>query len=154
MICLPPQGTPPHTAADTAHSAHSTQPALRPHRATPKVENKPPQTRRPHSIGMLAPFGGPRPRVRAKARERWFTPLFNSPSTSLTPPFHSSRFDAHPIFIHRETHSTLFSIHRVTHAHLFAIHRAHHSHLLFIRRDLMHTPFIFTAKFIQPSFNS
>jgi len=31
---------PPNTAADTAHSAHSTQPALRPHRATPRVEDK------------------------------------------------------------------------------------------------------------------
>jgi len=49
MICLAPQGTPPHTAADTAHSVHSTQPALRPLRATPRVEDKPPQTRRPHS---------------------------------------------------------------------------------------------------------
>ena len=47
MICLPPQGPPPNTAADTAHSAHSTQPALRPHRATPRVEDKssPPGTR-------------------------------------------------------------------------------------------------------------
>ena len=41
---LTPTGSPPppNTAADTAHSAHSTQPALRPHRATPRVEDKPP----------------------------------------------------------------------------------------------------------------
>jgi len=38
MICLPPQGTPPpNTAAGTAHSTPSTQPALPPHRATPRV---------------------------------------------------------------------------------------------------------------------
>ena len=42
-----PTGYPLNTAADTAHSAHSAQPALRPHRATPRVEDKPPQTRRP-----------------------------------------------------------------------------------------------------------
>jgi len=36
---------PPHTAADMAHSTHSTQPALRPHRTTPRAEDKPPQTR-------------------------------------------------------------------------------------------------------------
>ena len=28
MICLPPQGTPPDTAAGTAHSAHITHRAL------------------------------------------------------------------------------------------------------------------------------
>jgi len=50
-MLTPPGNPPPPTAADTAHSAHSTQPALRPHRATPRVEDKPPQTRRPHSIG-------------------------------------------------------------------------------------------------------
>ena len=43
MICLPPQGTPPpNTAADMAQSTHSTQPALRPHRATPRIEDTPP----------------------------------------------------------------------------------------------------------------
>ena len=43
MISLPPQGTPPlNTAADMAHRTHSTQPALRPHRATPRAEDKPP----------------------------------------------------------------------------------------------------------------
>jgi len=37
---LTPTGyPPPNTAAGTAHSAHSTQPALRPHRATPRVED-------------------------------------------------------------------------------------------------------------------
>jgi len=40
MIYLPTQGTPPPTAADTAHSANSTHPALGPHRATPRVEVK------------------------------------------------------------------------------------------------------------------
>ena len=39
---LTPTGYPPrNTAADTAHSAYSTQAALRPHRATPRVEDKP-----------------------------------------------------------------------------------------------------------------
>jgi len=73
-ICSPPQGTPsPNTAADTAHSAHSTQPALRPHRATPRVEDKTPANApAPLNRSMLALFGGPRPRVSAKARERWF----------------------------------------------------------------------------------
>ena len=63
MICLPPQGTPPtHTAADMAHSTHSTQPALRPHRTTPRAEDKPPQTRRPHSNGLCPPLSeGPDP---------------------------------------------------------------------------------------------
>jgi len=53
-ICFPPPGPPPppNTAADTAHNARSTQPALRPHRATPRIEDKPPQTRRPHSTGL------------------------------------------------------------------------------------------------------
>jgi len=56
---LPP---PPDTAADTAHSAQSTQPALRPHRATPRVEDKPLQKRRPHSIGLCSPLSeGPDP---------------------------------------------------------------------------------------------
>jgi len=56
MICLPPQGTPPNTAADMAHSTHSTQPALRPHRAAPRAEDKLPQTRRPHSSGQCSPL--------------------------------------------------------------------------------------------------
>ena len=48
---LTPTGypSPLNAAADMAHSAHPTQPAPRPHRATPRVEDKPPQTRRPHS---------------------------------------------------------------------------------------------------------
>ena len=47
VICLPPQGTPPptHTAADMAHSTYNTQPAMRPHCATPRAEDKPPQMR-------------------------------------------------------------------------------------------------------------
>jgi len=56
MICLPPQGTPPHTAADMAHNTHSTQPALQPHRTTPRAEDKPPQTHRPHSNGLCSPL--------------------------------------------------------------------------------------------------
>ena len=56
MICLPSQGIPPpNTAANMAHSTHSTQPALRPHRAIPRAEKKP-QTRRPHSNGLFSPF--------------------------------------------------------------------------------------------------
>jgi len=56
MICLPPQGTPspPNTAADMAHSTHSTQPALRPRRATPRAEDKPPRTRRPYSNDLCS----------------------------------------------------------------------------------------------------
>ena len=44
---LNPHRVPPatHTGANMAHSAHSTQPALRPYRATPRVEDNPPQTR-------------------------------------------------------------------------------------------------------------
>jgi len=54
---LTPTGyPPPHTAADMAHSTHSTQPALRPHRTTPRAEDKPPQTRRPHSNGLCSPL--------------------------------------------------------------------------------------------------
>jgi len=65
---------PPHTAADTDYSAHSTQPTLRPHRATPRVEDKTPaDAPAPLNRSILAPFGGPRPRFSAKARERWFT---------------------------------------------------------------------------------
>ena len=49
------QGTPrPNTAADMAHSTHSSQPALRPHRATPRAEDKPPQTRRPYANGAAS----------------------------------------------------------------------------------------------------
>jgi len=63
-MLTPPRAPPPpfNTAADTAHSAHSTQSALRPHRATLRVEDKPPQTRRPHSIGLCSPLSeGPDP---------------------------------------------------------------------------------------------
>jgi len=81
MICLPPQGTPPPPSsryADMAHSTHSTQPpALRPHRTNylpPRAEDKPPHDApTPLKRSMLTPFGGPRPRFGAKARERWFT---------------------------------------------------------------------------------
>jgi len=69
----PPPGypPPPNTATDTAHSAHSTPPAPRPHRATPRVEDKTPaDAPAPLNRSMLAPFGGPRPRVSAKARKR------------------------------------------------------------------------------------
>jgi len=63
VICLPPQGTPPpNTAADTAHSAHSIQPVLRPHRAALRAEDQPPQTHRPHSISLCSPLSeGPDP---------------------------------------------------------------------------------------------
>ena len=45
-----------------AHSTHSTQPALRPHRTTPKAEDKPPHTHRPHSNGLCSPLSeGPDP---------------------------------------------------------------------------------------------
>ena len=61
-VLTPAVYPPPNTAADTAHSAHSTQPALRPHRATPRVEDNPPETRRPHSIGLCSPLSeGPDP---------------------------------------------------------------------------------------------
>ena len=51
---LTPTGTPsPHTAADTAYSAHSTQPALRPHCATLRVEDKPPHCARGNSVILL-----------------------------------------------------------------------------------------------------
>ena len=43
-----------HTAADMAHSTHSTQPALRPHRTTPRAEDNPLQTHRPHSYGLCS----------------------------------------------------------------------------------------------------
>ena len=57
---LTPTGYPPtHTEADMAHS---TQPALRPHRTTPMAEDQPPQTRRPHSNGLCSPLlEGPDP---------------------------------------------------------------------------------------------
>ena len=66
MICLPYRVPPhTHTAADTAHSVHSTQPALRPHCATPSVEDKPSQTRRPRSIRLCSPLSeGPHPGLR------------------------------------------------------------------------------------------
>ena len=65
---LTPTGYPPaNTAAGTAHSTPSTQPALPPHRATPRVEdNTPVDAPAPLKRYMLAPFGGPRPRVSAK----------------------------------------------------------------------------------------
>ena len=48
---LTPTGyPPPNTAAGTAHSAHSTQPALRPHRATPRVEAPSPIQNGPTSV--------------------------------------------------------------------------------------------------------
>jgi len=54
---------PPNTAADMAPSRHSTQPALRPHRATPRAEDRTTQTRRPHLNGLCSPLSeGPDPR--------------------------------------------------------------------------------------------
>jgi len=68
---------PPNTAADTAHSAHNTQPAQRPHRATPRVEDNPPQMRRPHSIGLYSPLSeGPDPgSAQRHVNEIFFSPL-------------------------------------------------------------------------------
>ena len=66
---LTPTGYSPHTQQPiwpTAHTAHS-QPALRPHRTTPRAEDKPPQTHRPHSnlvpmmMICLPPQGTPPP---------------------------------------------------------------------------------------------
>ena len=45
-----------------AHSTQSTQPALQPHRNTPRAEDKPPQTHRPHPNGLCSPLSeGPDP---------------------------------------------------------------------------------------------
>jgi len=75
MICLPPQGTfPPHSSrygpqrAHTAHSQHCGHTALPPGQKT----NPPADAPTPLKRSMLTPFGGPRPRFGAKARERWF----------------------------------------------------------------------------------
>ena len=62
---LTPTGyLPPNTAADTAHSAHSTQPALRPHRATGKLaggikvpREKPPRYYVSPLIPLVPPSG-------------------------------------------------------------------------------------------------
>jgi len=59
---LTPTGYPSsNTAADMAHSTHSTQPALRPHRATPRVKDKPSPLKRSMMHTVLAlcnPQGG------------------------------------------------------------------------------------------------
>jgi len=53
---LTPQGPPhTHTQQPTRPTAHTAQPALRPHRATPRVKEEPPQTRWPHSTGLCSP---------------------------------------------------------------------------------------------------
>jgi len=53
---------PPNTSADMAHSAHSTQPALRPHRthtALPQGRRQPPvDAPTPFKRSLLTPFGG------------------------------------------------------------------------------------------------
>ena len=64
---LTPTGySPPHSSRygpqHTQHTATPTQPALRPHRTTPRAEDKPPQTHRPHSNGLCSPLSeGPDP---------------------------------------------------------------------------------------------
>jgi len=76
---------PPNTAADTAHSAHSTHPALRPHRATPRVEDNPPQTRRPHAQpGYKSGVTAKRATSTRKQRQQVSTQL--SPSPHAAPP--------------------------------------------------------------------
>jgi len=55
--------TPPtHTAADAAHSARSTQPALRPHRTTTQRVGDKTNADAPFKRSKLTPLGGPRPR--------------------------------------------------------------------------------------------
>ena len=69
MICLPPQGTTPtNTASDTAHSAHNTQPALRPHRATPRVEDAHPLHLRVYGSVLLNHGSLPRRRGSSSSR--------------------------------------------------------------------------------------
>jgi len=69
----PPGGPPPphtHTqqpAWPTAHTAHSS--TLRPHRATQRVEDKPPQTRRPHSNGLCSPRVNPEEKLVTHTRQ-------------------------------------------------------------------------------------
>jgi len=62
MICLPPQGTPPpHSSRyGPQHTQHTASTAATPH--YPRAEDKPPQTRRPHSNGLCSPLSeGPDP---------------------------------------------------------------------------------------------
>ena len=56
-MLTPTASPPPGAAADTAHSAHSTQPALRPHRATPQGRRYTPEDApAPLNWSMLAPY--------------------------------------------------------------------------------------------------
>jgi len=48
---------PPNTAANMAHSTHSTQPALQPHRATPREEDAQNVSFR-HLVFRSIPIGG------------------------------------------------------------------------------------------------
>jgi len=82
---LTPTGYPsPNTAAGTAHSAHSTQPALPPHRATPRVEDNTPADA--HS-GLLS---STRRRLQSASCDPWASdPLSSTHTTSLEDTRHS-----------------------------------------------------------------
>jgi len=99
MICLPHRVPPPNTAAGTAHSAHSTQPALRPQRATPRVEdNIPADAPTPLNRSMLPPaesaspgtdYGLPAPTCRSlsfRPATAWRALAQSTPSHQPTPP--------------------------------------------------------------------
>jgi len=74
MICLPPQGTPPpHSSRyGPQHTQHTASTAATPHYPQGRRQT-PADAPTPLKRSMLTPFGGPRPRFGAKARERWFT---------------------------------------------------------------------------------
>ena len=82
---LTPTGyPPPNTAADTAHSVHGTQPALPPHRATPRVEDSTPAD---------APAGETGPCWRAVAPEADTLVLFRADRMlHKVAPSHARRF--------------------------------------------------------------
>ena len=73
MICLPPQSTPPHTHSSRhgpQHTQHTASTAATPHYPQGRGQT-PADAPTPLKQSMLTPFGGPRPRFGAKARERW-----------------------------------------------------------------------------------
>jgi len=74
MICLPPQRTrPPHSSRyGPQHTQHTASTAATPHFPQGRSQT-PADAPTPLKRSMLTPFGGPRPRFGAKARERWFT---------------------------------------------------------------------------------
>ena len=71
MICLPPQGTPPpHSSRyGPQHTQHTASTAATPHYPQDRRQT-PADAPTPLKRSMLTPFGGPRPRFSAKARER------------------------------------------------------------------------------------